>query len=115
MTEIVKNYFEEDVSLDALESTSQELINKLELLKNSGRLSLKPKTIDEFRSVLETADLVKFAKTNPGPDIAFADKNVLEKILIDTKEAIPEPTEEELMKNLNYHLRMKKLMRLQMN
>ena len=102
LTEIVKNYFEEDVSLDALESTSQELINKLELLKNSGRLSLKPKTIDEFRSVLETADLVKFAKTNPGPDIAFADKKVLEKILIDTKEAIPEPTEEDLLKNQEY-------------
>ena len=102
LTEIVKNYFEEDVSLDALESTSQELINKLELLKNSGRLSLKPKTIDEFRSVLETADLVKFAKTNPGPDIAFADKKVLEKILIDTKEAIPEPNEEDLIKNQEY-------------
>ena len=112
LTEIVKNYFEEDVSLDALESTSQELINKLELLKNSGRLSLKPKTIDEFRSVLETADLVKFAKTNPGPDIAFADKKVLEKILIDTKEAIPEPTEEDLMKNQEYVMAQNKKIRI---
>tara|TARA_B100001057_G_scaffold79488_1_gene74646 strand:+ start:611 stop:2218 length:1608 start_codon:yes stop_codon:yes gene_type:complete len=102
LTEIVKNYFEEEVCLNAMESTSKELINKLELLKDSGRLSLKPKTIDEFRSVLETADLVKFAKTNPGSDIAFSDKKVLEKILIDTKEAIPEPTEEELMKNQEY-------------
>ena len=102
LTEIVKNYFEEDISMDAFESTSEELINKLESLKGSGKLSLGSQTISEFRKVLETADLVKFAKTNPGSEVAFSDKKVLEKILMDTKQSIPEPTEEELLKDKQY-------------
>ena len=88
--------------MDAFESTSEELINKLESLKGSGKLSLSSQTITEFRKVLETADLVKFAKTNPGSEVAFTDKKVLEKILIDTKQSIPEPTEEELLKDKQY-------------
>ena len=78
LTEIVKNYLEEEVSLDALESTTDELINKFELLKDAGKLSLTNDTINNFKGVLETADLVKFAKSNPGVDIALTDKKVLE-------------------------------------
>ncbi|MBT7319859.1 MAG: hypothetical protein HN851_01100, partial [Flavobacteriaceae bacterium] len=66
LTEIVKNYLEEEVSLDALESTTDELINKFELLKDAGKLSLTNDTINNFKGVLKTADLVKFAKSNPG-------------------------------------------------
>ena len=108
LTEIVKNYLEEDISLDALESTTDELINKLELLKDSGKLSLKQKTIEKFKSVLKTADLVKFAKSNPGVEMASLDKKILEKVLLDTKDAIPEPTEEELLKSKEYLEMIKK-------
>ena len=102
LTDIVKNYLEEDVSLDALESTTDELVNKLELLNDSGKLSLNPETIEKFKNVLKTADLVKFAKSNPGSETAFLDKKTLESVLIDTKEAIPAPSEEELLKNKEY-------------
>ena len=102
LTEIVKNYFEEDISLDALESTTDELINKLELLKDAGKLSLNNETIQNFKSVLKTADLVKFAKSVPGIEMASSDKKLLETVLLDTKEAIPAPTEEELLKNKEY-------------
>ena len=102
LTEIVKNYLEEDVSLDALESTTDELINKLELLKDSGKLSINQETIEKFKSVLKTADLVKFAKSNPGLEIAFSDKKLLKTVLLDTKDAIPKPTEEELLKSKVY-------------
>ena len=71
LTEIVKNYFEEDISMDALESTTDELIDKLELLKDAGKLSLNIDTIQNFKSVLKTADLVKFAKSNPGIELAY--------------------------------------------
>ena len=108
LTEIVKNYLEEDVSLDALESTTDELINKLELLKDSGKLSLNQETIEKFKSVLKTADLVKFAKSNPGVEMASLDKKILEKVLLDTKDAIPEPTEEELLKSKEYFEMIKK-------
>ena len=108
LTEIVKNYLEEDVSLDALESTTDELINKLELLKDSGKLSINQETIEKFKSVLKTADLVKFAKSNPGVEMASLDKKILEKVLLDTKDAIPEPTEEELLKSKKYFEMIKK-------
>jgi len=102
LTEIVKSFLEEEVSLDAIESTTDELINKLELLKDAGKLSLSNETINNFKGVLKTADLVKFAKSNPGNEIAFSDKKVLENVLLDTKEAIPAPSEEELLKNKEY-------------
>jgi hypothetical protein len=108
LTEIVKNYFEEDISLDALESTTDELIDKLELMKDSGKLSLDTKTIQNFKSVLKTADLVKFAKSNPGVNLAFSDKKLLETVLLDTKKAIPALTEEELKKNKEYLENLKK-------
>ena len=108
LTEIVKNYFEEDISMDALESTTDELIDKLELLKDSGKLSLNIETIQNFKSVLKTADLVKFAKSSPGVELASSDKKLLETVLLDTKKAIPEPTEKELLKNKEYLEKFKK-------
>ena len=64
MTDIIKNYFEKDAEISAFESTSNELIEKIILLK-SKKLKLSNETIDDFRKVLENADLVKFAKYTP--------------------------------------------------
>lgn len=108
LTDIVRNYIEDDVRIDAMESTTKELILKLELLKDSGKLSLKKETIDNFKSVLQTADLVKFARSTPGVGIAQADKAVLEVVVKETKQALPEPTEEELRKNEEYLLQLRK-------
>ena len=107
LTEIVKGYFEEEVKVDALESTTNELIEKLELLKDAGQLDISKETLNNFKSVLATADLVKFAKSNPGSETAILDKKVLETVLVDTKEAIPEPSEEELLKNEIYLKKIK--------
>ena len=101
LTEIVKAYLEEDVKMDAVESTTNELIEKLKLLKDAGQLDISEETLKNFRSVLSTADLVKFAKSNPGSDAAVMDKKILESVLVDTKEGIPAPTEEELLQNEN--------------
>ena len=111
LTEIVKNYLEEDISLDALESTTDELISKLVLLKDAGKLSLNKETIKNFKTVLKTADLVKFAKSSPGNEVAYTDKKLLETVLLETKEAIPKPTEEELLKNKEYLEKLKKVKR----
>ena len=107
LTEIVKGYFEEEIKVDALESTTNELIEKLELLKDAGQLAISKETLNNFKSVLATADLVKFAKSNPGSETAILDKKVLETVLVDTKEAIPEPSEEELLKNEIYLKKIK--------
>ncbi|MBL6648960.1 MAG: hypothetical protein ISP56_01690 [Flavobacteriaceae bacterium] len=108
LTEIVKNYLEEDVKMDAIESTSDELIEKLKLLKGAGKLDIDNETLKNFHSVLSNADLVKFAKSNPGPEVAIRDKKILETVLVDTKEAIPAPTEEELLKSEKYLIQIRK-------
>ena len=96
MTDIIKNYFEKDVEISAFESTSNELIEKIILLKKSKKLKLSKETIDDFRKVLENADLVKFAKYKPDKKVVIDDKKLLQSVLVNTKNAIPNDIEKEL-------------------
>ncbi len=102
LTDIVRSYLEEDVNISALESTTEELIDKLEMLKDGGNLEIDKETIRQFKSVLQTADLVKFAKSKPETKVAEIDRQLIEQIVIRTKEAIPEPTEEEMKEREEY-------------
>ena len=96
LTQIVRAYLEEDIQVAALESTTTQLIEKLELLKDSGRLHVEDNTLQQFEQILHTADLVKFAKSKPSMSVAEEDRKAVELIVMKTKEGIPEPTEEEL-------------------
>jgi len=102
LTDIVRSYLEEDVNVSALESTTDELITKLEMMKDAGELELDNDTIKQFKSILQTADLVKFAKSKPPTNVALQDRNAVEQIVVKTHEAIPEPTLEELMAQEEY-------------
>ena len=102
LTEIVRRYIEDEVKLDALESTSLELITKLENLIDKGSLDLEKETLKNLKKVLENADLVKFAKSTPETNVATNDCKVVEVVVLKTKEALPEPTEEEMLKNQEY-------------
>ncbi|MCH1431683.1 MAG: hypothetical protein L7V31_03790 [Flavobacteriaceae bacterium] len=102
LTDVVRRYLEEEAKIDALESTSEELLIKLELRKNAGTLDLDSKTLRSLRAVLQNADLVKFAKSMPEYRIASEDRKVVEHVVIETKEALPEPTEEELREKAAY-------------
>ena len=102
LTEIVRRYIEDEVKLDALESTSQELITKLENLIDKGSLDLEKETLKNLKKVLENADLVKFAKSTPETNVATNDCKAVEVVVLKTKEALPEPTEEEMLKNQEY-------------
>ena len=70
--------------------------------KDSGTLDLERKTLTSLQKVLQNADLVKFAKSMPEYRTANDDRKVVENVLIQTKEALPEPTEEELLKKAAY-------------
>ncbi|WP_317236543.1 hypothetical protein [Allomuricauda sp. F6463D] len=102
LTDIVRSYLEEDVHVSAMESTTSELITKLEMLKDAGELKLEDDTIEQFQKILQTADLVKFAKSKPATTIAEKDRKVVEQIVIKTHEALPEPTEEDLLLDEEY-------------
>ncbi|WP_405385111.1 hypothetical protein [Maribacter sp. LLG6340-A2] len=102
LTTIVRSYLEEDVHVTALESTTGQLIEKLELLKDAGELNLDNDTIKQFQQILQTADLVKFARNKPSTQIAEQDRKLVEQIVEKTHEALPEPTEEELLEQAEY-------------
>lgn len=102
LTTIVRSYLEEDANIAAMESTTDQLIEKLELLSDSGELELDKNTIDQFKNILYTADLVKFAKSKPSVSAAEQDRQIVAQIVEKTHEAIPEPTEEELMQLAEY-------------
>ncbi len=102
LTEIVRSYLEDDVQITALESTTDELIDKLELMSDAGKLELDKATITQFKQILQTADLVKFARLKPEMSVAKENRKSIEQIVIKTHEALPEPTEEELMQQAEY-------------
>lgn len=96
LTDVVRRYLEEEANITALESTSRELLKKLELLKDSGKLDLDGETLRSLKRVLEHADLVKFARSAPEFEVATSDRNLVEDVVIKTQEALPEPTQEEI-------------------
>ncbi len=102
LTNIVRSYLEEDVHVTALESTTDELITKLEMLKDAGELKIDNDTLGHFKKILQTADLVKFARSKPPTSVAEQDRKSIEQIVIKTHDALPEPTEEELMEQAEY-------------
>lgn len=96
LTDIVKAYLEEEVHILAKESTTDELLMKINLLQEKGKLNLNQETITNLKRVLQTADLVKFAKNKPSDDNAEYDRETIENVVIKTQEAIPlEPTDEQ--------------------
>ena len=102
LTAIVRSYLEEEVHISALESTTSELIQKLELLQDAGELKLQNNTIKQFEQILQTADLVKFARSKPPTNVAEQDRKAIEEIVVKTKEALPEPSEEDLLEQVEY-------------
>ena len=113
LTEILKRYIGREVDDAALESTSNELIDRLILHKDAGSFDFDAETINKIDKILKRADLIKFAKMKELEGQAKTDRTVVEDIINETKEIIPEPTEEELLKNKLYleQLRKKQLKR----
>tara|TARA_Y100001970_G_scaffold291890_1_gene430869 strand:+ start:6841 stop:8376 length:1536 start_codon:yes stop_codon:yes gene_type:complete len=104
LTGIVRRYLEEDAKVSALESTSDELLLKLEALKTQGVLDLKTQTLNNLKNVLKTADLVKFAKSIPEKNLLYRDRSFAEELVIETNEVLPELSEEELREQEEYKL-----------
>ncbi len=102
LSDTARKYIDEEVYDHAMESTTDELIARLDEEIKTGSLNLDKHTIEELKSVLKTADMAKFAKSKPDIGTAKADRNVIEKVINETKNAIPEPTEEELLADEEY-------------
>ena len=89
LTDIVKEYLEDEVHILAKESTTDELLAKINDLQQNGKLHLSAETISNLKRVLQNADLVKFAKSKPSDNNAEYDRETIENVVIKTQEAIP--------------------------
>ena len=89
LTDIVKEYLEDEVHILAKESTTDELLAKINDLQQTGKLHLSTETISNLKRVLQNADLVKFAKSKPSDNNAEYDRETIENVVIKTQEAIP--------------------------
>ena len=109
LTFIVRNFLNQKIINNALECTTKELIIRLNLLKNSKKYDLSNPTIKNIDNIFSRADLVKFAKHEPDYKTALNDLESLEKEIDNIKLILPEPTKEELQKNLKIQEDLRRL------
>ncbi|MFB9055133.1 hypothetical protein ACFFU9_00110 [Mariniflexile ostreae] len=102
LTFIIRKYLDEKVYDRALESTTDELIHRLNLLKDGNQIDLSKEDIKNLESILKRADLVKFAKSAPDVELAKLDRKTIDLEIDNVKEALPEPTEEEKLLDEKY-------------
>ena len=63
--DIFREYLESQVKIPAMESTSRELIVRINMLKESGNYNFEKKHIDKLEELFTKSDLIKFAKSLP--------------------------------------------------
>jgi len=108
LTEISRRYLEEKVEIRALEYTSNELVAELENRRRSQNLEVSHELVEDFKKVLQRADLAKFAKSAPDVITAKSDRKNIETFTNSMQTAIPEPTEEEKKRDEAYQAILKK-------
>ena len=102
LTFIIRKFLDEKVYDHALESTTDELISRLQLIKDGNQLDLTKETIHNIETILKRADLVKFAKSSPDIALAEIDKQTIDKEIDSVKATLPEPSEEEKLLDEKY-------------
>lgn len=109
LTFIVRNFIEEKIIKNALECTTKELIEKLDLLKTAKKYKFSNKTLKNIDGIFSRADLVKFAKHEPDYQTALSDLESLKKEIDNIKLILPKPSQEELLKNLKIQEELRRL------
>jgi len=94
LTDIVRNYIEEEIEIPAMESTTSELITELRRVANQKKLKLSKETLVNLEKVLMQADLVKFAKVKPLDFEIEEDKKRISSTIVTIHNAIPTVVEE---------------------
>ncbi|WP_394347028.1 hypothetical protein [Winogradskyella tangerina] len=102
LTLVIRKYLDEKVYERSLESTTDELIARLQLLKEGNQFAFTKDTIHNLETILKRADLVKFAKSAPDAALIEMDRATIEKEVDNVKACLPEPTEEEKLLDQQY-------------
>ena len=95
MTDVIRDYIEEVFEIPAKESTTSEVIQMLFQTIQSKKLQLSKESVNDLKRVLQTADLVKFAKSEPMMNEIEQDRRASEVISVSIDKAIPRFSEEQ--------------------
>jgi hypothetical protein len=94
LTDIARNYIEEEIQIPAMESTTSELIEGLRKAAKQKKLKLSNETVENLEKVLKQADLVKFAKVKPLDYEIEEDKKRISSSIVIIHKSIPVVVEE---------------------
>ncbi|MTG97928.1 BatD family protein [Myroides albus] len=89
MSNVVRNFLEDTFDISAREMTTYEIMILLKNTLRDKNIKLKPEVINEFKRILETADLVKFAKSQPTESEIQGDTSKIQGIVDKINEAYP--------------------------
>ena len=95
LTDVLKTYIHREIDSRALESTTDELLDRLELHRLGDHFDIKIETINALGQILRRADLIKFAKANATKAQWQEDFSQARTIVEALKASIPEPEPEE--------------------
>ena len=113
LTFALRSFFEKEVYDKALESTTSELIFKLNNLSEIKSFSISIDSIKRIEEILKRADLVKFAKFLPEKNVIQNDLKVINEEVRLFSDLLTEPSEEEKLKNLNYLKQAEKKLKIE--
>jgi len=111
LTFALRSFFEKEVYDKALESTTIELILKLNNLSEIKSFAITKDSLNKIEDIFKRADLVKFAKYLPEKSVIKNDLKTINEEVKLFSAILPEPTEEEKLKNLNYQKQAEKKLR----
>lgn len=95
MTDITRNYLEESLEIPAMESTTSELMALLQQVVKQKKYPFSKELLQNLEKILQQADLVKFAKSQPFILEIKEDKQRMEEIVKSFHQALPKKPEEE--------------------
>ena len=111
LTYALRSFFEKEVYDKALESTTTELISKLNNLREIKSFLITKNSIMRIEDIFKRADLVKFAKFYPEKRVIHNDLKIMNEEVEILSNLLPEPTEEEKLLNLKYQKEAEKKLR----
>ena len=111
LTFALRSFFEKEVYDKALESTTIELILKLNNLSEIKSFAITKDSLNKIEDIFKRADLVKFAKYLPEKSVIKNDLKIINEEVKLFSALLPEPTEEEKLRNLNYQKQAEKKLR----
>lgn len=108
ITYIIRKYIDSKVYGQALESTTGQLLDQLQVVMKERGMNITTNTELRLREILERADLVKFAGAHVDAITAREDRLSTTDIIYNIHQVLPPPTEEELLEDAAYQRKLER-------